>query len=171
MRAHAAGTILTVLLAASTACTPAADEGEPAAQVAVSTEADAAAIDALRGEFATALSAGDMDGIMANYGAESIQMPPNEPILIGSDAIRARHQGQQDIYDLALENPAEEILVAGDWAILRGSYVISGTPKGDAEPLEDTGKYLVTFSRSADGSWDVMHETWNSDNPLPEGGS
>ena len=43
MRAQAAGTILTVLLAASAACTPAADEGEPAAQVAVSTEADAAA--------------------------------------------------------------------------------------------------------------------------------
>jgi ketosteroid isomerase-like protein len=47
--------------------------------------------------------------------------------------------------------------------------VISGAPKGDAEPFEDAGKYLVTWRRMPDGSWDALHEIWNSDNPLPGG--
>jgi len=171
MRVRVAGAVLIAVLVATTACAPAADEGVPVAQDAMSAEADAAAIDELRLSFAAAVSASDMTGIMENYATDSVQMPPNEPALIGFDAIRARHQAQQDMYDVTLDNPSDEILVSGDWAILRGSYIISGTPKGDAEPFEDAGKYLVTWRRMPDGSWDVLHETWNSDNPLPEGAS
>lgn len=176
MRAHVAGAVLTGFLAATIACAPAADEGEPAAGDVVSTEADTeeadmAAIDALRGSFAAALSAGDVDGMMANYTEDALQMPPNEAALTGKDAIRARHQAFADQYEFVLENPAAEIVVKGDWAILRGTYVISGTPKADGEPIQGNGKYMVTWRRQPDGSWRAAHEIWNSDNPPPEGGS
>ncbi len=175
MRAHAAAAVLTVFLAATIACAPAADEGEPAAGDVVSTEADVEAdmeaIDALRSSFATAMSAGDVDGMMVNYAEDALEMPPNEPDLRGKDAIRARHQANLDQYEYVLENPAVEIVVNGDWAILRGTYVISLTPKADGEPIQDTGKYIVTWRRQPDGSWRVAHEIWNSDNPPPEGGS
>jgi uncharacterized protein (TIGR02246 family) len=174
MRVHAAGAVLTLFLAATIACAPAADEGEPAAGDVVSTDAgtegDMEAIDALRSSFAAAMSAGDVDGVMATYADDAVQMPPNQPELRGKDAIRARHQEFMDLYELVLENPAEEIVVKGDWGILRGTYVISGTPKADGEPIQDTGKYMVTWRRQADGSWRVAHEIWNSDEPPPEGG-
>jgi uncharacterized protein (TIGR02246 family) len=165
----------TGVLAATIACAPAADEGELAAGDVVSTEVDAeadlAAIDAMRGSFAEAVSAGDVDGMMIGYAEDAVQMPPNEPALTGKEAIRARNQANADEYEMALENPVEEIVVKGDWAILRGTYVFSGTPKADGEPIQDTGKYMVTWRRQADGSWRVAHEIWNSDNPSPEGGA
>ncbi len=167
MRAYAAGAVLTGFLVAAIACAPAADQGEPAAGDMVSTEADMEAIDALRGSFAAAMSAGDVDGMMFDYAEDAVQMPPNEPALRGTGAIRARHQAFLDQYEIVLENPAEEIFVTGDWGLLRGSYVISLTPKADGESIQDAGKYLVTWCRQPDGSWRVAHEIWNSDNPLP----
>jgi ketosteroid isomerase-like protein len=143
MRAYAAAAVLTVFLAATTACAPAADEDEPAGDVVsteVDTEADMAAIDALRGSFAEALSAGDVDGMMIGYAEDAVQMPPNEAAVTGKDAIRARNQAYADQFEMALENPAVEILVKGDWAILRGTYVFSGTPKVDGEPIQETGR-------------------------------
>lgn len=169
MRVHAAGAVLTGFLAATLACAPAADEGEPAGDV-VTTEVDMEAIDAMRGAFAEAVSAGDVDGMMIGYAEDAVQMPPNEPALTGKEAIRARSQANADQYEMALENPAAEIVVKGDWAILRGTYVFSGTPKADAEPIQDTGKYMVTWRRQPDGSWLVAHEIWNSNNPPTEGG-
>ena len=171
MRAYAAGAVLTGFLVATIACAPAADQGEPAAGDMVSTEADIEAIDALRGSFAAAMSAGDVDGMMFDYAEDAVQMPPNEPAVRGTGAIRARHQAFLDQYEIVLENPAEEIFVTGDWGLLRGSYVISLTPKADGEPIQDAGKYLVTWRRQPDGSWRVAHEIWNSDNPLAGGGS
>ena len=167
MRKYAAGAVLTGFLVATIACAPAADQGEPAAGDMVSTEADMEAIDALRGSFAAAMSAGDVDGMMFDYAEDAVQMPPNEPALRGTGAIRARHQAFLDQYEIVLENPAEEIFVTGDWGLLRGSYVISLTPKADGEPIQDAGKYLVTWRRQPDGTWRVAHEIWNSDNPLP----
>jgi uncharacterized protein (TIGR02246 family) len=173
MRAHIAAAVLTCFLAATVACAPAADEGEPAAGDVVSTEvdieADMATIDAMRASFAEAMSAGDVDGMMSGYADDAVQMPPNEPAVTGKDAIRARYQADLEQLDMMLENPAEEIIVKGDWAILRGTYVFGGTPKADGEPIQDTGKYMVTWRRQADGSWRVAHEIWNSDNPPPEG--
>lgn len=172
MRVHAAGAVLTGFLAATLACAPAADEG---AGEDVTTEADMSAdmeaIDAMRISFAAAVSAGDVDGMTVNYAEDAVQMPPNEPALEGKEAIRARNQANADQYEMVLENPAEEIIVKGDWAILRGTYVFSGTPKADGEPVQDTGKYLVTWRRQPDGSWRAAHEIWNSSNPPPGDGS
>jgi len=175
MRAHLAGAVLTGFLAVTLACAPAADDAEPAAGDVVSTEADTeadmATIDAMRGAFAEAVSAGDVDGMMIGYAEDAVQMPPNEPTLTGKEAIRARSQANAEQLEMALENPAAEIVVKGDWAILRGTYVFSGMPKADGEPIQDNGKYMVTWRRQPDGSWLVAHEIWNSDNPPPEGGS
>lgn len=175
MRVHAAGAVLTVFLAATIACAPAADEGEPAAGDVVSTEvdveADMAAIDAMRAAFAAAVGAGDVDGMMVGYTENAVQMPPHEAELTGKAAIRARNEANAAQYEMQLENPAEEIIVKGDWAILSGTYVFSGTPKADAEPIQDNGKYMVTWRRQPDGSWLVAHEMWNSDNPPSEEGS
>ncbi len=167
MRAYAAGAVLTGFLVATIACAPAADQGEPATGDMVSTEADMEAIDALRGSFAAAMSAGDVDGVMVNYAEDAVSMPPFVPALRGTDAIRASYQAFLDQYDIVLENPAEEIFVTGDWGFSRGSYVISLTPKADGEPIQDAGKYLVTWRKQPDGSWRVAHQIWNSDNPLP----
>ena len=71
MRAYAAGAVLTGFLVATIACAPAADQGEPAAGDMVSTEADIEAIDALRGSFAAAMSAGDVDGIGEEFLVQS----------------------------------------------------------------------------------------------------
>ena len=42
----------------------------------VSTEADMEAIDALRGSFAAAMSAEDVDGVMVNYAEDAVSNNP-----------------------------------------------------------------------------------------------
>lgn len=172
MRAFAAAVVLTGFLTATTACAPAADEGEPAAgeYTEADTEAAMAALDGMRSAFAAAVGAGDVDAIMAAYAENATQMPPHEAEVTGREAIRARHAANMDQYDWTLENPTDEIVVKGDWAIMRGTYVISGMPKADGEPIQDAGKYMVTWRRQVDGSWQAVHEIWNSNSPPPEGG-
>ncbi|UCG76086.1 MAG: DUF4440 domain-containing protein [Gemmatimonadota bacterium] len=170
MRSNRAGPVLTGLLTVAIACAPPADQSASSADQAAAMQAAAETIDAMRANFAAAMSAGDVDAAMVNYAADAIQLPPHERAVVGKEAIRARHQMFLEQYDFTLDNPSAEIHVAGDWAIMRGNFSTTATPKGGGEPLEDSGKYLVTWRRQADGSWLAMHEMWNSDNPMPGSG-
>ena len=166
-----AGAIAAGFLLTLAACVPAENAEEQLgadADEAVSTQADVQAIDSLRAWFAEAMTAGDVDGMMSNYAEDAVDMPPNEPALTGKAAIRARHEGFRDQYVIALDNPSEEIMVMGEVGILRGSYDITLEPREDGPVIRDSGKYLVTWLRQADGAWLAAHEIWNSDNPLPE---
>ena len=48
------------------------------------------------------------------------------------------------------------------------SYSATVTREGMAEPMTDTGKYLVLLRKQADGSWLMTTVIWNSDAPPPQ---
>ena len=94
-------------------------------------------------------------------------MPPNHEALIGRQAITDDTGAMFEGMSAELTLSSEEVEVAGDWAFDRGSYTMKMTPKGDGEPMEEKGKYIVILQKQTDGSWKFAREVWNSDDPLP----
>ncbi len=63
------------------ACQEAQEPAEPAPAVTTSTEADDEALRALIRQLDADFKAGNVDGVMALYAADAVQMPPNNPII------------------------------------------------------------------------------------------
>ena len=129
-----------------------------------------AAIEALAESYRQALLAGDWDAALAVFTDDAVRMPPNAPAIQGHEAIRARFEAEPVTYTDVTNTPTE-IDGRGDLAYARGAYSITFTLEGMAEPITDSGKYLVIFRKQADGSWLAAVDTWNHDQPLPEQGS
>jgi len=149
-----------------TACSPQADQ--PDADSTVPDEmADLDAIHALMEQVTQADMSGDVEGLLASYTDDVVSMPPDLPVMVGKDALRAYYQ--EVFSQLSIENlemTADETHVAGDWAFSRGRFEETVTPAaGDA--FDVVGKYLFIFHREADGSWKVARLIGNLDGPQP----
>jgi len=147
----ALGILAAVLVFAPTGCAPTMD-----------VEADKAAIRNLHDQTAAASNAGDLARLFTD---DAIMMLPNEPALVGREAIHTWAQGLFDQFTLEETVTTEEIQVAGDWAFLRGTYTFTMTPKPEGETQEETGKCVHIVQRQPDGSWKNTRLMWNSDQP------
>jgi uncharacterized protein (TIGR02246 family) len=151
------------LAVASAACQPPAQEA-----TGVSDE-DVAAIRAVMEGLSQAVLVGDGARAAAFDTQDAVFMPPNEPALRGRAAIEAWTDAFPPITEFRL--PIEEIDGRGDLAFVRGTISITFTPEGAPEPIQDAGKYVVILRRQPDGAWLIAVDIFNSDLPLPEGGS
>ena len=59
------------------------------------------------------------------------------------------------------ETTVEEIVLAGEWAYVRGSYAFQVTPKVGGETAEEKGKFLYILTKSRDDSWKIARGIWN----------
>jgi ketosteroid isomerase-like protein len=131
---------------------------------------DETLINGMRKEFLRAYHAGDVAILAAFFSQNAVQLPPNEPAVLGREAIRTRYQAQFDRFKCELAATTEELKVTGDWSFAWGFYQIKLTPKDGAAPsLQDNGKYLAIFGRDDDGSWKFARDMFNSDNPTLSG--
>ena len=165
MRAYL-GFVLLLTLLAGFGCQPASQQPDPEAKAAAMA-ADRAAIDKLRSDYQSAFNSNDASAAAAHFTESAVSMPPNEEALSGRQAITDHMVAMFEGMSAELTISSEEVEVAGDWAFDRGSFTMKMTPKGDGEPVEDKGKYLVISQKETDGSWKIAREVWNSDNPLP----
>lgn len=147
------GIVLAMLVFAASGCAPQAD-----------VETDKAAIRNLHDQTAAASNAGDLAAL---YTEDAIVMPPNEPAVVGKEAIGTWVQGLFEQFTVKETATTEEIQVAGDWAFLRGTYTATMTPKEGGESQEETGKCIHIVQRQPDGSWKNTRIMWNSDEPAP----
>ncbi len=158
MRLHL--TLLSLLLIAG--CTPT----EPVEE-ATSTEADVEAINRVHDDHTTALNDGDTNAYVALLTEGAVLMPPNQPAVFGVAAIREYRQTDFDQTTLEVTRPSEEVVVAGDWAFVRHTYVGMATPRAGGEPTELRGKGITILQRQPDGSWKITRYMWSDDNPPP----
>lgn len=114
---------------------------------------------------------GDVDALASLFTADAWQMAPNNPPLVGRDAIREfwRAAVQWGSWSFALATQAVE--VSGPLAVERGSYVLrfaagAGAPPGVAS-FEDRGNYLAHWRHEADGEWRAAGDAPVSALPLP----
>ena len=91
-------------------------------------------------------------------------MLPGASASIGRPAIRA------DLGAFLAENNVnetaqiQEIVIQGDLAVERASYVVQITPRTGA-PFTERGKHIVAYARGPNGQWRIKWEIWNTDTP------
>jgi len=136
----------------------------------INVEADVAAIKASLAEWVQLYNAGDFDKIMSIFYAEiSIQMPPNEPIRKGKEAILLGYQKERELNDEHCDSSVvEDVRVSGNLAVVRGIDTGTSTPRSGGEPVKYNLKWLIVLDRQSDGAWKWIYEMWNDNNPLPE---
>ncbi len=150
------------LVVTSTACQPAAQEEASGALP----DDDLAAIGDVRESYKQATLAGDWAAVAALYAPDGVRMPPNQAIEEGRAAIQAGSAEGASVTDQTITSV--ELDGRGGLAYDRGTYSITLRVEGMPEPVTDTGKYLVTLEKQADGSWLLTSLIFNSDLPLPE---
>jgi len=142
---------------------------EAAKEPEASVEADVAAIKASFDEWVQLSNAVDLDRIVSIfYTEDSIQMPPNESISKGKDAILLGYQRNRELNDEHWDScTVKDVRVSGDLAIAWGIDTGTTTPRSGGEAVAFDLKWLTALERQSDGTWKWIYEIWN-DNPLPE---
>jgi uncharacterized protein (TIGR02246 family) len=115
-----------------------------------------------------AFNAGDVEGLMSLYATDAVRMEPDQPAWVGKSAIMRGFEGWFEQYDTEAKNTPEDIVIAGDWSIARISWTATITPKGDGEPIQNSGKAMTVSQRQSDGMWKFVWDIWNSDAPMPQ---
>jgi len=109
---------------------------------------------------------GDADAFMALTTDDVVLMPPGASTLSNRDAVRSLMREYFAAYTIELEELSlEEIVVAGDWAFVRDTYVSNLTPRSGGTAVRAKGKNVWVLRCQADGSWKVARNMWNSSDP------
>jgi uncharacterized protein (TIGR02246 family) len=134
----------------------------------VNDPADVQAIKTSMDDFAKAFNAGDVDGVAALMTDETVYADANMPVAVGKGAIRSQLQPFFSQTKIDVSVPVQEVRVAGDLAIGRGTWAAKVTPKAQGvASITDSGSWIVVFARQSDGSWKWDSMIANSSQPLP----
>ena len=151
--------VAVVLLCALTACS---SQGQAPTASANNPEADRAALNKLRADFATAFSSGNAEAVAEIYATDATLMPPGEPAVNGRASIREYFKaGFQQLTMTATLASQEFALVGPDWAFDRGTYTITTTPKSGGSSTTEEYKYITLLHREQDG-WRAKRDIYNS---------
>jgi ketosteroid isomerase-like protein len=94
---------------------------------------------------------------------------PNAPAVVGAEAIRSLWQAVFDQANYEFSNTVEDVRVAGDLAVVRGTW-ITNKATAKAQGVADfsgAGSWIEVLSRQNDGSWRFDWVVGNSNQPLP----
>jgi uncharacterized protein (TIGR02246 family) len=115
-------------------------------------------------KFAELFKRGDVAGVAALYTPDARLMPPDAPLMSGTDAIRAFWEGamKMGVKTATLETIEVESS-GGDLATEIGQFTLGmETPGG--ERVEQTGKYIVLWKRDGE-TWKLHADIWNGNAP------
>ena len=130
------------------------------------TEADDGAINELYNQANIACSTGDAELYLSNFTEVAVVMPPGFPAMNGKEELRSQINGLFGMFNLELPYTVDKVMVQGDWAYARSSYLYSMTPKEGGETVTIAGKELDVLERQVDGSWKISIQCYNFDAPL-----
>ncbi|RME66831.1 MAG: SgcJ/EcaC family oxidoreductase [Alphaproteobacteria bacterium] len=120
--------------------------------------ADIAALQAIGKTWEEAYRAGDVETLRGLYTKDAVVMPRHRAALVGIDAILEFFAHAAAAYDTAVIDVTDETQVMGDVAIMIGRFWLDGTPKGDAPPFKDAGRYLIVLKRTAGDGWKIYRD-------------
>ena len=122
-----------------------------------------AALNDIWRRYAASLNAGDISRWMELWTDDGVQMPPDEPAVVGKEQIRGRNRAVLDQFTFNMEHITNlEVEEAGNLAFARGRFGATLTPKGEGKPIVVDGKYLTILKKQPDGSWKIHRDAFNS---------
>ena len=131
----------------------------------MSIEADVEALNWENRKYDDTYSSGDLDGFMALFTSDAVQMPNDAPIIVGRHAIRSRAKEGFANNTFKLTDTIEDIKVSGNWAYVRGNFTNITTPKDGGTDVTQEGKWIAVYQRQSNGTWKLYSEIWNNNAP------
>src|SRR2546423_15291306 len=117
--------------------------------------------------FLDELKRGDVAALVSNYADNAVVLSPNMTAWEGRGAISQGLTGylaQISLVDGRVVT--KDVILAGDYAIERGTYSWTLHPKtGTGADIVDTGKYLTVWERQEGGSWKIIRDINKADRP------
>ena len=121
---------------------------------------------AAHGAYVAAINSNDTERLMADLTDDIVYQAPNEPEIVGKDAVRKWVADYFGAYRTKWEKTSIGFTVIGDWAFERYSYKSKDVDKKTGAVATDQGKGINIFRRGPDGKWRVAVDGWNSDTPM-----
>ena len=131
-----------------------------------STAVDLVAIAKFNQRYLQAINDGDIAALSGLTTEEHIMLMPNRPPLIGKEANDTANGRAFELFDFDETWTPVETEVSGSWAWQRGTYKVIAAPKAGGVSRTSTGNFLRIYWRQPDGSWRMIRDMFNSDQPL-----
>ena len=144
---------------------------EVAEEPVVDVEADVEVLKKIEEDWGIANNSGDIDKLVSFFTDNAVNIPPNEPALIGKEAIRDWFQQFSDKFTMEQEGTVEDVQVSGDLAFTRGTSTTILTPKAGGESPKINGRWVTIYRKQSDGTWKCICNIWNYESqvsPLSE---
>ena len=133
----------------------------------VDTSADVAAIKKMQERELAAVGTGSADTALAVYTSDVIMMPPGEPAIVGSAALRTWFENATKDNNFSGNYTTNDVDVSGDLGVVHYVGQLTVTPKKGGPAMTEVIKGVHVYKRQADGSWKIAQDVWNSDAPPP----
>lgn len=128
--------------------------------------ADIQAVERLLVDVDATIVAGDLDGLLSFLADDFVDMPPNEPAIVGKQALRTHHEPLFEAFNLRIRHEPIETHTFGDVVIQLGAGVGEIAAKAGGEPFVLDQKYLFIFRRQDDGSFKLWRMIFNDNAPV-----
>jgi uncharacterized protein (TIGR02246 family) len=129
---------------------------------ATTTGPDVEAITAWFERYTAAVNSGDLEAWASFIADDAVVMPPDELPISGMDQLRPLYHTVFATYAFDFNARVDEVVVAGDLAVLRAFFDETVTPKGEGEPSAFRGSWLVVLRKQPDGSWKMWRNMWGA---------
>jgi ketosteroid isomerase-like protein len=109
--------------------------------------------------------------------AINIMLAPGRPPLVGKEANDAANARAAQMFKIEEHWTPLETVISGDLAYQRGTFTVAASPKaasggasagaaaGPNIPRKTSGNFLRIYKRQPDGSWRMVRDMFNSDQP------
>ena len=131
-----------------------------------STADDEAAIAAFNQRYLKAINDGDSATLASLTTNEHIMIMPGRPPLVGKEANDAANARVAQSAKIEEAWSPEETFISGDLAYQRGTFTVAATPRAGGATTHSRGNFLRIYKRQPDGSWRMVRDMFNSDQPL-----
>ena len=111
------------------------------------------------------LQSKNLDAVMENYADDAAFLVPNQPIIVGKQAIREWFEARIATpgYTATISPTKIAVSTAGDMAYELCTFAASAQA-ADGRTVKSIGKHLVTWEKR-DGRWRVTAEAISTDSP------
>ena len=138
-------------------------QGEKVVGESVDVEADVQAIKGIIAEWNTAGNAGDIDRSLSHRAENEIQIPPNQPAIVGKEADRRLHQQWFDQFIFNEDDVVKDVRVSGDLAVAHVIWSAIVTPKVGGEPVNSNGNAIIVLKKQSDDVWNCIYWIWSDE--------
>jgi ketosteroid isomerase-like protein len=128
--------------------------------------ADESAIRDQDAQWSKAAGANDLESTVSFYSDDASLLPPNAPIAVAKQAIRASWASMLGPgVSISWQVSKVEVARSGDLAYLIGVYQMTTSKDPQGKPVTDHGKLVEVWKKQPDAKWKTVADIFNSDLP------